>query len=61
VFDDVIMGTSEAAETLGVSVSNLGAVVGLPAPVTRLRCGNIYLADEIRTFAEERAAIRAAA
>jgi len=52
--DDALMGAAEAAEALGVRVPNLGQVAGLPRPVARLRCGNIYLAREITDFATAR-------
>ena len=48
--EGVVWGTAETAQHLGVRVQNLGQVVGLPAPATRLACGNIYLANEIRAF-----------
>jgi hypothetical protein len=48
-----LYGTAETAAELGVTVSNLSVVVGLPEPVQHLRCGRIWLAEDVRRFATE--------
>jgi hypothetical protein len=49
-----LMGATEAAEAIGVSQTNLRPLTGLPEPVAVLRCGTIWLADDIEAFAAER-------
>jgi hypothetical protein len=54
-----LWGTAEVAEELGVAVSNLGKVVGLPEPAVVLASGRsrptrIWLASEIKAFARRR-------
>jgi hypothetical protein len=51
-----LWGAHEAAACLGVARPNLGTLRGLPAPTCRVGNGAmpIYLADEIRAFADER-------
>jgi hypothetical protein len=55
-----LLGAKEVADELGVRVSNLERVVGLPAEVGDLACGRIWRADVIRPFADERRERRAA-
>lgn len=47
-----IMGTAETAEALGVTVQNLRFVSDLPEPIARIRASRIWLAADIREFAE---------
>lgn len=52
-----LMGVSEVCEELGVTISNLGFVVGLPDPVTEIKGPRkkplrLWKADEVREFAE---------
>lgn len=53
-----LMGASEVAAALGITTSNLARQAGLPAPVARLSRGDIYLAEQVRAFAEDRKARR---
>jgi hypothetical protein len=48
------MGTREAADALGVRRENIRKVASLPEPVQVLACGSIWLADDIRAYAERR-------
>jgi len=48
-----LMGAAEVAGTLGVSVHNLNAVVGLPKAVAQLRATRVWIADDVRAFAVE--------
>jgi hypothetical protein len=47
-----LMGTAEVAEALGVSASNLQFIQDLPEPVQTLRATRIWLAQDIREFAQ---------
>lgn len=57
-----LMGTTEVCKELGVPPSNLtpDKQVGLPEPVQVLAGGRIWLAAEVRSFAETRRTRRAA-
>lgn len=46
-----LMGAAEAAKCLGVAQQNLRPIPGLPTPIAQLRCGSIYLAEEIEALA----------
>lgn len=54
------MGAIEAAAVVGVAQSNLRPVPGLPTALQTLRCGSVWLSDEIEPFAGERKAAKAA-
>jgi hypothetical protein len=47
-----LMGAREVADCLGVKVSNLQFIKDLPQPLQELTCGRVWLAAEIRKFAE---------
>lgn len=47
-----LMGAAEVSEALGVRVCNLTFVEDLPLPVSRLRATRLWLASDIRAFAE---------
>lgn len=49
-----LMGAREAAEVLGVKRPNLRTLVGIPEPVQELASGPVWLASDIREFAQER-------
>jgi len=49
-----LYGAAEAAEALGVLQQNLRPIPGLPEPVALLKCGMIWLADDIEEFARAR-------
>jgi hypothetical protein len=51
-----LAGFAEAAEILGVKKPNLMKVAGLPEPIAKLQSGSVWVADELRRLAEERAA-----
>ena len=53
-----IMGAYEVSKELDVPRSNLQYIRDLPEPFMVLKCGSIYLADEIREFAPLYAARR---
>jgi hypothetical protein len=60
------MGTTEVANELGVSKTNLSKIPDLPEPDQRLLCGRIWRASVIREFAvayraRQRGAVREAA
>jgi hypothetical protein len=52
--DDGLMGAIEAADELGVKQPNLRPIPGLPTAIQTLRCGSIWLADEVQPFAAQR-------
>lgn len=52
-----LVGVGEAAVLLGVSRQRAGQLInkrGFPRPVAELGCGSIFIADEVRRFAEAR-------
>jgi hypothetical protein len=51
-----LMGAREACVLLGVRSSNLRALAGLPEPVQTLASGPVWLADDLRAFADQRRA-----
>jgi hypothetical protein len=56
-----LVGTTEAADILGVPSSNLSGsrpVRGLPEPVAQLRGGRVFVRAEIEALAAERARAR---
>jgi hypothetical protein len=56
-----LVGTTEAADILGVPSSNLSGsrpVRGLPEPVAQLRGGRVFVRAEIEALAAERAGAR---
>lgn len=53
-----LMGAAEAAEALGVRVSNLYTLAGLPTPYDRVRATALWRSKEIVAFAERRAEAR---
>jgi hypothetical protein len=46
-----LMGTTEVALELGIPAQNVGVHVGFPEPIAALRCGRIWLAEDVRRFA----------
>lgn len=53
VGDDGLRGAIETAAELNVAQSNLRPIPGLPTPVQTLRCGSIWLTEEVNEFANE--------
>ncbi len=51
-----LVGAKDAAEILGVLQVNLRTLKGLPEPYGRIRASTVWRAEEIRAFAETRAA-----
>jgi hypothetical protein len=51
-----LVGAAEAAELLGVAVSNLDRVANLPAPATTLRATRVWVKADIEALAEKRRA-----
>jgi len=49
-----LWGARQTAEYLGVRMSNLYKVSGLPEPAIELERGRLWRADEIRKFAKTR-------
>lgn len=52
----LLMGASEVAQEVGVKVSNLRKVRGLPLPRQHLASGPVWLASEVKEFAADRRA-----
>jgi hypothetical protein len=48
------IGAAEAAEILGVSVSNLDRQAGLPKPKKTIRATRVWQRADIEAFAEKR-------
>ena len=46
-----LWGAIEVAGAVGVTVSNLDDVAGLPEPVQRVRASRLWIADEVQEFA----------
>jgi hypothetical protein len=49
-----LYGASEAADRLNVLQPNLRPIPGLPTPVGQLRCGSVWLREEVDEFAKQR-------
>ena len=49
-----LMGAIEASEALGVLQPNLRTLSGVPQPIAVLRCGSVWLANEIREYGQSR-------
>jgi hypothetical protein len=54
-----LVGAAEAAALLGVLQQNLRPIPNLPAPVAILKCGTIWLAEDIEAFAASRQQVAA--
>jgi hypothetical protein len=48
-----VWGSAEVARELGVAVTNLKCVAGLPEPFQKIRASRLWWADDIRPFAAE--------
>ena len=49
-----LMGAAEVANELGIDVSNVGRIQGMPEPKAQLRATKVWSAEEIRDFARRR-------
>jgi hypothetical protein len=50
-----LMGAAEVARELGINVSNVGRIAGIPEPLQQLAATRVWDAEEIREFSRERA------
>jgi len=48
-----LMGSSEAAQTVGVQQPNLDTVSGLPEPAYRVKATRLWVGEELRQFAAD--------